>query len=834
MKRILFIILAALVATTAVEAKKMSDLTVVIDPGHGGYDGDDRPIHIYPYEQNSEAGYWESKSNLVKGLYLKAILDSLGVDAHITRTHNTYNEIDGDGIPDEPSLTTRAYMANNLGADCFFSIHSNAGEGVNYPLMIYHKGGKYDDRTGQLTTYKPENKALSEVVNSVFNTSVYSNWINYRGQVDTVSAGRVTADVDLLGYSLGVLRNLHGVGMLSEGGMHEHRPQAHRLMNDDYNWLEAWYFAKSLMIHFDTEDRFVTGNIAGVVYDNHNLREFTYETNYHYFGRDAFAAINGAKVELLDASGNVVQHRVTDNDYNGVYVFRNITPGVYTVKVSHDNYYTEEYKVSVVADKVTYKDAPVTLKREEPLKILSFGPNTTEKPDSAVSCASTINFEFNFDVDQEAFEKAFSISPAVEGYFEYSNSYHKVKFIPTLSLEIGTEYTVTVSTEAKTTDTYYASPNMQEQLQFKFLTQSRNRLEMIDNYPAEGGAVHFEAPTFEFRFDNLIDYSNFADLIKVYDSKNKSLSINTRSTKFNRLSNGFGNAIVVLNDDLTIGENYTVSISGELRDKENLPMNVDQKINFTAKNEAGIKEGEMLEGFNVSGLFAYDVDATVNVASKPSNAISSAKYLFDKKSNKLGYSFSDNRNGVVVWNYVAPDTIARTFAKGDKLGLHVYGDFNNHELWVGVTQGTDTKYVKLCDLNFRGWEYHEVELTELEEGYDYNFSHIKIVQVTSPITQKGEIFIDDLYVQRKADGVEGVIADAKNAVNIYPVPANDIVNVEAPFAINAIELYNIRGAKIMEVNGVSKINVEDVPQGVYVIKVIADDTTISRRISISR
>ena len=69
MKRILFIILAALVATTAIQAKKMSDLTVVIDPGHGGYDGDDRPIKIHPYEQNSTDGYWESKSNLVKGLY---------------------------------------------------------------------------------------------------------------------------------------------------------------------------------------------------------------------------------------------------------------------------------------------------------------------------------------------------------------------------------------------------------------------------------------------------------------------------------------------------------------------------------------------------------------------------------------------------------------------------------------------------------------------------------------------------------------------------------------------------------------------------------------------
>lgn len=273
MKKIAIIVLTALVSVGVTEAKKMSELTVVVDPGHGGYDGDDRGLDIYPYCAVVEEGYWESKSNLVKGLHLKNILDSLGVDVHLTRVHNVYNEIEGDDIPDEPSLATRAYMANDLGADCFISIHSNAGENVNYPLMIYHL----------LTNMQPrstESIRLAEVINDVFNTSVYSNWINYKGQINTTSAGRVTGDRALLGYSLGVLRNCYVTSMLSEGGMHEHRPQAHRLMNDDYNWLEAWYFAKAIMIYFDTEDRFVTGNVAGVIYDDHNIRELEYTGKY--------------------------------------------------------------------------------------------------------------------------------------------------------------------------------------------------------------------------------------------------------------------------------------------------------------------------------------------------------------------------------------------------------------------------------------------------------------------------------------------------------------------------------------------------------------------------
>ena len=41
---------------------------VYINPGHGGYDSDDRNMVIYPFHQGDSAGSWESKSNLRKGL----------------------------------------------------------------------------------------------------------------------------------------------------------------------------------------------------------------------------------------------------------------------------------------------------------------------------------------------------------------------------------------------------------------------------------------------------------------------------------------------------------------------------------------------------------------------------------------------------------------------------------------------------------------------------------------------------------------------------------------------------------------------------------------------
>lgn len=125
MKRIFLLILAALAVASGADAKRMSDLKIYINPGHGGYTSNDRPIHIYPFAANDSAGYWESKSNLYKGLHMYHILDSLGATPYLSRIKNTE--------ADDRSLSGIAAEANQLGVDLFFSIHSNAGENVNYP-----------------------------------------------------------------------------------------------------------------------------------------------------------------------------------------------------------------------------------------------------------------------------------------------------------------------------------------------------------------------------------------------------------------------------------------------------------------------------------------------------------------------------------------------------------------------------------------------------------------------------------------------------------------------------------------------------------------------------
>ena len=752
-----------MIGVASANARALSSVRVYINPGHGGYDSDDRPMQIYPFAAGDTAGYWESTSNLYKGLHLKYILDSLGVQTKMSRVKNT--------TADDRSLSGIANEANNWNADVFFSIHSNAGEDCNTPLTIYRENSRGVPRF-------ESNVTLSNYLWDNLHSSKLSIWTRESRYV----IGDLTFYYGVYTNGLGVLRPLWVTGLLSEGSNHEHRPETHRLMNDDFRWLEAWHFAKTVLEFVNADERFVTGNVAGVVYDNHNLRTWYYPflKTYHTFGRDRLAALNGAYIELVDANGQVIQKRTTDNMYNGVYVFRNVTPGNYTVRTSLDGYYADTKQVTVVANEVTYQDIPLIMKRETPLEITSYSPNVA--PEEQVSCSTRVEFEFNTDVDEQSFEEAFSITPVVDGYFEYDDSYRKVAFVPNLSLEKDMTYTVRVANTAKTADPNYANSNLQEPIEFSFTTKGRDRLTLIDSYPAQGGECHYQAPTFEFRFDNEVDATNMYDVVKVYDENNNELAPNRRACSFNKLSNKYGNIIYVMTGDFVPGKTYRAVITTDLRDKENLPLDKTFEVSFVAKDVAGEKEGALVEGFEDSDIFAYSPDESVGISTTtPKYVRSTATRLFGNAAGRFSYTFADYHGGSVVWDYSGDP---KQFVKGDKIGLHINGDFNNHELYVGVTSGTDTKYVKVADLNFRGWEYFETTLENLEE-FDmegkplvYLLSKVKLVQIDSPITQTGVFTLDNLLNLGNA-GVESVVADD--------------ANVDKP-----VEYYNLQG---MRMNG---------------------------------
>lgn len=745
MKRILFLAIAAiLMAFQGADAKRMSDLKIYINPGHGGYTGDDRPIHLYPFEKNDTLGYWESKSNLYKGLHMYHILDSLGATPMLSRIKNTQE--------DDRSLSSISAEANNFGADLFFSIHSNAGETVNYPLMLYR------EQTIGTPRY-PENVTLSQILGNNLYSNKLTIWTN-----PLQIAGDLTFYQNMWSGGLGVLRGLYVVGLLSEGGMHEHRPEAYRLMNDDYWWLEAWHFVRAIMEFYNTEDRFVTGNVAGIVYDDHNLREKDMEVRFTRHGRDIYAPINGCLVELLDKDGNVVQKRTTDNIYNGVFVFRNVTPGTYTLRTSHDEYYQAEATVEVVANEVTYNDLPLSMRREFPLEVVSRVPND-EQIAEPLSCATVLEFTFNSDIDVESFKKALTIEPAIDGFFTFENNNHVAKFTPSVSFERNTKYTVTLDNTVCHPDKRYANNNLQQPLTFEFTTADRMRLEVLDHFPATNGEVHYATPVVEVRFDYPVTSSGIYDYISIRDSKNNPLSIAKTNYKFNSLGKDYGNIIISPKTQLTPGETYTLRITDDIRDKENLPMLEDLTFSFKAVDITdGIEELSIFNDFEKTAPFELVEDMSSGYTGTQSCATNSSIKLYGSKSACFKYRFADTRNGSLTWKYNGESNMV--LQSSDKIGLFVYGDFNHHPVYIGVTAGTDVKWLKVTDLDFVGWRYFTVDLSELDPSFSYILWGFKMDQVDSPMCTKGAFYIDNLAAS-SLSGIDDITADGVDAPATY-------------------------------------------------------------------
>ena len=95
-----------------------------------------------------------------------------------------------------------------------------------------------------------------------------------------------------------------------------------------------------------------TGVVAGSVKDSEQILERPQFKNWVKDSHDMLCPINGAQVTLLDTNDKVVGTYTTDNNYNGVYVFWEVKPGDYKVKIDAEGYDTKTLAVKVEASKI--------------------------------------------------------------------------------------------------------------------------------------------------------------------------------------------------------------------------------------------------------------------------------------------------------------------------------------------------------------------------------------------------------------------------------------------------------------------------------------------------
>ncbi len=406
MKKI-FMILAAALLTVSMSAADLTGKRIYVNPGHGSYGPNDRPMATIPFPNlpttgmPDTLGFYESNTNLWKCMYLGEKLEAMGATVLYSRTQSgpwPYEMKNGDypdytynkgGVIANPELgwqysdgyyahpdfekynrnlveITEEVEANNI--DYFISVHSNAnteGSTANFPLILYrgpdnYAGANstdgYEYVVGSYEMSKLANEEKLKIMKAGVDVAS-STALNIRGDWNFYGSHSDRTHANGKKYSgyLGALK--HGApGYLSEGYFHTCQPARHRALNQDYCHMEGLDYYRAIIRYYGA-DAETKGYIVGTVKDQHNKMNhslFTYAPKTN----DQWVPCNGAEVILKKAGVEVARYQV-DNFYNGIFVFEGLEPGNdYTLDATCPGYHplAQDQKVAltVKANETTY------------------------------------------------------------------------------------------------------------------------------------------------------------------------------------------------------------------------------------------------------------------------------------------------------------------------------------------------------------------------------------------------------------------------------------------------------------------------------------------------
>ncbi len=749
-----------------------SDIKIYINPGHGGHGSNDRGMTIYPFAAGDPEGFWESNSNLHKGLFLDSMLTALGVQTMMSRrtnndgggndvdvlsawlsagkiTQEQYNYMLANG--DDRSLSAIAAEANAYGADFMLSIHSNAGTPSNYILQLY-SGKEPDDPRHYAHTNR--NEAESRNVVNVMAPYLYEN-TNADWTRQPMIEGDKTFAYRIFGWSngYGVLRNLQIGGTISEGSMHDYTPETYRLMCMGYKRAEAYHFMQTFLTYY-LDYTYPTGAIGGQVRDAYQNMIFP-AISYHKGTMDALMPLPNAKVELIQ-NDQVIATTYTDTMYNGCFYFWDVEPGTYVLRATMPNYYPQEAQVTVTGGHIVYHPFKLNLQRQTPPEVISYIPHPAGITDS-VEVSTSIELTFNWDMNVDSTMAAFSVSPAVDGTISFHNANRILRFTPSGRLDPGVEYTVTLSTTACHPDT--AWPNhLQQPFVAKFRTKNRGSIRFIQSYPQNGATNVPLNPSFITLFDQKLNTSTARKAFKVTDMNGNEIGINTRSISCNQAPDPYGYAAFELTSELQPNKQYQMTIAGSLKDNIGIMLNDPITITFTTGSET-TPDIPMVDALDTL-QFVYDREQSFAVISASTLRNTNKKY-WGPASNELQYVFFDGDEGDGEAVYSMKNKTLIEVSNGDRLGMYVFSDYSGNALYAKFETEGDIHYVRVCYLDYGGWKWQEPDLTQLPAGIKLQMTGLRITRGSGILSGSGSIFLNNLSYQAGSTALENTEAEAK-------------------------------------------------------------------------
>lgn len=430
---------------------------------------------------------------------------------------------------------------------------------------------------------------------------------------------------------------------------------------------------------------------------------------------------------------------------------------------------------------------------------------------------------------------------------------------------------------------------MQEPFTLQFMTTYRKYLEVIDIFPHEGDYVHYKNATIELRTDSMLNNSYYYDKIVLTDKDGNALTYNRRNTKTSKAGDPFGFIRIPVASTMTPGEEYTLTIANEMCDTAGIHLPEAIVHKFTAVDAGEEKpDATVIEDFEDASKFSI-VDVSVNTEATLS---ASSDKLFGSKS--LQIKINDPLSLELGFTSTSFNDV--TINGNEELSLHVNGDMSNLYLKMRLMSTDDSQeiaYIDFGKIDFHGWRYitgkgqlnpnktYRIVMIETDSDEDdpiwsatikldnllkgqkswvlgdvngdgvvtaaditelYNYllnnddSHI----VNGDMNGDGNITAADITavydVMLGASNAAPTIASAPehathSSVKVGPIPSSDYIMASAPGYIQGVELYDMSG-NLMVRNGGNYINVENIKDGHYILKVYTGNDVTSHNVAV--
>ncbi len=770
-----YILIIGIILTTALFSQDLSGIKICIDPGHSGHESDDRGL---------SNGFWESESNLTKGLHVKALLEDLGATVFITRTGN-----DND-YPDDKSLSARAGVANSNNVDFFLSIHSNAFNGkTNYAMAIFN--GKTNAPRRQLA--KDMANILSQKIHTANRTT------------SAVSIGDLTLNPTwTMGY--GVLYPATMPANISEGSFHDYWPESYRLLNIDYRKKEAWAIVQSFIQYFD-KTPYGIRHIAGLVRDNYESVGY-----YSITSADGKQPIDNITATLTP--GNIVYNG--DGNNNGFYFFDSLATGTYQVKVEANGYHSDSATVVVGSSFFKFRDFYLVSNR--PPYLLS---NYPANGDSSVPAWDPIVLTFNKPIDTTSVQSSIAISPSVPLKFSWKNDNKSVN-ITSDSLDFVATYTLTISDSLKDRWGYYfdadgnGTSGGEVTITFTTGKEDMTAPSLSSLYPKSSASKVSLNPILKFIFSEELDSTTVtADKFRLEKYSNHA------SVPFNITHNVVNDKSIVHlfpTEELKYGEIYKRLVYKGMQDYFSNPM--PSNLQFTFATGSNRDEVTMIDNFE-SGLTSnwYSPSSSGSSIGLLTNSEirENTNYLNllsgSQKGMELEYGFDTTKTEWLLREYLSGGTPKSvTFDDSCTMQVYIFGDGSRNKFRFCVDDnGTGGHEVSpWYEIDWIGWELVSWDFsstgTWIGDGSldgTLKFDSFQLTYNSDASSENiGKIYFDDLRV------VKSVYADIKENEKIpteytlyqnYPNPfnPNTTINYYLPKSANAkVNIYDMTGKKI--------------------------------------